>query len=54
VPYGALELDWLTWFEVPGMDRAAARRVYLANVADVVRNYRTVATHIIDWLGWIP
>ena len=40
VPYGALDLDWLTWFDVPGMDEGAARRVYLANVAAVVRHYR--------------
>lgn len=40
VSYGALDLDWLTWFDVPGMDEAAARHVYLANVATVVRNYR--------------
>jgi adenylylsulfate kinase-like enzyme len=40
VSYGALDLDWLTWFDVPGMDHTAARDVYLANVAAVVRNYR--------------
>lgn len=40
VSYGALDLDWLTWFDVPGMDAGAARRVYLANVAAVVRHYR--------------
>jgi gluconate kinase len=40
VPYGALDLDWLTWFDVPGMDRTAARDVYLSNVASVARNYR--------------
>jgi gluconate kinase len=40
VSYGALDLDWLTWFEVPGMDRDEARAVYLANVAAVVGNYR--------------
>lgn len=40
VSYGALDLDWLTWFEVPGMDEAEARHVYLANVAAVVGNYR--------------
>jgi adenylylsulfate kinase-like enzyme len=40
VSYGALDLDWLTWFEVPGMDDGAARQVYLANVAAVARHYR--------------
>ena len=43
VSYGALDLDWLTWFDVPGMDHIAARDVYLANVAAVVRNYRDFA-----------
>jgi hypothetical protein len=48
VPYGALDLDWLTWFEVPGMDHDAGRRVYLTNVADVVRNYREVGVrHVV-------
>ena len=51
VPYGALDLDWLTWFEVPGMDGAAAERVYLGNVADVVRNYRTVGVRRIVLAG---
>ena len=23
VSYGALDLDWLTWFDVPGMDHTA-------------------------------
>lgn len=40
VPYGAIDLDWLTWFEVPGLDRNALDRVYLDNVAAVVENYR--------------
>lgn len=39
VPYGAIDLDWLTWFDVPAMDEVAAQDVYLANVATVVRNY---------------
>ncbi len=48
VSYGAIDLDWLTWFEVPGMDEAEANRVYLANVADVVRNYRAFGVrHIV-------
>lgn len=51
VAYGALDLDWLTWFDVPGMDAAAARRVYLANVADVVRNYRTSGVRHVVFAG---
>lgn len=51
VSYGALDLDWLTWFEVPGMDDEAARRVYLANVTDVVRNYRTMGVRHFVYAG---
>jgi hypothetical protein len=40
VSYGAIDLDWLMWFDVPGMEHGAARGVFLANVAGVVRNYR--------------
>jgi hypothetical protein len=48
VPYGALDLDWLTWLDVPGMDEAGARNVYLANVAAVVRNYRDLGVrHVV-------
>ena len=48
VSYGALDLDWLTWFDVPDMDPAAARAVYLANVATVARNYRDVGVrHVV-------
>lgn len=39
VAYGAIDLDWLTWFEAPGMDQAALDRVYLDNVAAVLGNY---------------
>jgi len=40
-----------TWFDVPGMDRAAAERVYLENVADVVRNYRTFGVRHLVFAG---
>ena len=53
VSYGALDLDWLTWFEVPGMDDATGRRVYLANVADVVRNFRTAGVRHVVFAGAI-
>ena len=48
VAYGALDLDWLTWFHVPDIDETTARRVYLANVAAVVRHYRDVGVrHLV-------
>ena len=37
LPYGALDLDWLGWFDV-GSDRTH-ERVWLENVRSVVRNY---------------
>jgi len=37
VPYGAIDLDWLAWFDVGG-DEAARRDVYLRNVRAVVGN----------------
>ena len=51
VPYGALDLDWLAWFDVPGMDRHAARNVYLDNVASVVRNYRAIGVRHVVMAG---
>jgi hypothetical protein len=53
VSYGALELDWLTWFEVPGMDDADARDVHLANVATVVGNYRNFGVRHFVLAGFV-
>jgi hypothetical protein len=39
VAYGAIDLDWLTWFGIPSLDSAAVRRVELANIAAVVNAY---------------
>ena len=48
VRYGAIDLDWLTWFHVAELDRATARRVHLDNVACVVRNYREIGVrHLV-------
>jgi len=38
--FGAVDLDWLMWFGVPGVEPEDLRRVYLANLAAVVANYR--------------
>jgi len=51
VPYGAIDLDWLTWFHVVGLDRATAQRVYLDNVARVVRNYCGVGVRHLVMAG---
>jgi DUF1009 family protein len=48
VSYAAIDLDWLTWFDVPGMDRDAATEVYLANVASVAGNLRAAGVrHLV-------
>ena len=48
VAFGAIDLDWLTWFQIPEMDERTARRVFLANVADVVGNYQDFGVqHIV-------
>jgi adenylylsulfate kinase-like enzyme len=38
--FGAVDLDWLMWFGVPGVESENLRRVFLANLAAVVANYR--------------
>ena len=38
--FGAVDLDWLMWFGVPGVEPECLRRVFLANLAAVVANYR--------------
>lgn len=39
VAYGAIELDWLGWFNAPELDAAAVQRTYLDNLAAVTANY---------------
>jgi gluconate kinase len=39
VSYGALDIDWLWWFDVPGLDDEASRQVLFANLKSVARNY---------------
>lgn len=38
--FGAVDLDWLMWFGVPGVEPNDLRRVFLANLTAVVTNYR--------------
>jgi hypothetical protein len=37
--FGAIDLDWLWWFNVPSLDDDAVDRIGLANLSAVVRNY---------------
>jgi tRNA uridine 5-carbamoylmethylation protein Kti12 len=48
ISYAAIDLDWLTWFHVPGLAPDAARAVYLDNVATIVHNVRDVGVgHLV-------
>jgi hypothetical protein len=39
VSYGAIDVDWLWWFDAPGVDSAASRQVLFANLRSVAGNY---------------
>lgn len=39
VAYGAIDLDWLGWFDAPELDAATAQRIYLDNLSAVATNY---------------
>ena len=39
IPHGALDLDWLCWFEVDGMSNNAARDMLCVNLSAVAQNY---------------
>ena len=39
-PYAAIDLDWLRWFDVPGLSRLAAEEALVGNLADVAARYR--------------
>jgi hypothetical protein len=42
LPYAALDLDWLEWFDAGWDDDGAEREVMLRNLDAVVRNYRSI------------
>jgi len=42
VSYGAIDVDWLWWFEVSGLSDDESRRVLFANLESVVGNYLDV------------
>ena len=39
VSYGAIDVDWLSWFDVPGVGDEAARRIIFSNLKSVTDNY---------------
>ena len=39
IAYGAIDVDWLWWFDAPGIGHEASRQVLFANLKSVVGNY---------------
>ena len=39
ISYGAIDVDWLWWFDAPGVDDEASRQVLFANLKSVAGNY---------------
>lgn len=54
VPYAAIDLDWLAWFDTGSGDEAEAERVHLENVGAVVGNYLAVGVRRFVLAGWVP
>jgi hypothetical protein len=52
VPYAAVDLDWLWWFDTGKGDDAAAERLGLDNVADVVENDLAAGIRRFVFAGW--
>jgi adenylylsulfate kinase len=53
VAYGALDLDWLNWFQAPGYDAHADQRLLIANLRSVVANYLAAGVERFILAGWI-
>jgi hypothetical protein len=52
VPFAAIDLDWLWWFDTGGGDEEAEERLGLDNVADVVGNYMDAGIRRFVFAGW--
>jgi hypothetical protein len=51
VPFGALDLDWLWWFGIPGLDRAEAKNILFRNLDSIAHNYLAAGvTHFV--MAW--
>ena len=52
-PYGAIDLDWLTWYEAPGHSTGhdGGDPVALANLSDVVGNYLRAGVELFVLAG---
>ncbi len=45
IPYGAIDLDWLCWFDAPGVDDITTEQILMSNLGVVVDNYLAVGAH---------
>jgi hypothetical protein len=50
--YAAIDVDWLGWFWAS--DEATARRIQLANLADVVQRYLAVGVYYVALAHSVP
>jgi hypothetical protein len=53
VHYAALDLDWLTWCNVGGGDRASEHAMLLRNLEAVMANYRAAGVRYYVLARWI-
>jgi len=51
VAYGAIDLDWLGWFNAPELHAAAVQRTSLDNLAAVATNYADVGVRRLVLAG---
>jgi hypothetical protein len=52
VPYAAIDLDWLWWFDTGSDDEETEARLGLDNVADIVENYVEAGVRRFVFAGW--
>lgn len=52
VPFAAIDLDWLMWFDTGTGDEAAAERLGLDNIADLVENDLAAGIRLFVFAGW--
>jgi gluconate kinase len=52
--YGAIDLDWLRWFYVPGMDEHVTRQIHLDNVHALAGAYARAGATRLVLAGSVP
>ena len=54
IAYAAMDVDWLCWFDVPGIYDADSRKILFANIESVTENYRGVGVSRFLFAWSIP